>query len=241
MLIYSLKNFFSIYNDYKFYFVGTNNVNYDNYLIYLCKLNNIDKNIFFEGYKDDVNKYYNIFDFIILPSVSEGCSYNIIEAMSFGLPVITSDVGGNHELIKNDENGILYSYHGIKELEEKTLYIKNYNLHLSTIGYFINDDNFKEYYNITNKYDKIDVIIPLFVKCKNHNTLNSECIYCNNIINKTELFNINLKNISNSLKKMINYNQNKINEIKINNLKFIKENFNFKDYSKQILELLNIS
>lgn len=40
---------------------------------------------------------------------------------------------------------------------------------------------------------------------------------------------------------MINYNQNKINEIKINNIKFIKENFNFKDYSKQILELLNIS
>jgi hypothetical protein len=142
---------------------------------------------------------------------------------------------------KNDENGILYSYHGIKELEEKTLHIKNYNLHLSTLGYFINDDNFKDYYNITNNFDKIDVIVPLFVKCKNHNTLNSECIYCNTIINKTELFNINLKNISNSLNEMINYNQNKINEIKINNIKFIKDNFNFKDYSKQILELLNIS
>lgn len=124
MLIYSLKEFFSIYNDYKFYFVGTNNENYDNYLLYLCKLNNIDKNIFFEGYKDDVNKYYNIFDFIILPSVSEGCSYNIIEAMSFGLPVIASDVGGNHGLIKNDKNGILYSYHGIKELEEKHYILK---------------------------------------------------------------------------------------------------------------------
>ena len=241
MLIYSLKEFFIINNEYKFYFVGTNNLYYDNYLIYLCKINNIDKNIFFEGYQDDVNKYYNIFDFIVLPSVSEGCSYNIIEAMSFGLPVIASDVGGNHELITNNVNGILYSYDGIKELEKETIYIKNYNLHLSNIGYFINDDYLKNNFIIINNYEKIDVIIPFFVKCKNHNILNNECLYCNNIINKTELFNKNLKNISNSLKEIINYNQDKMDEIKINNINFIKDKFNFQDYSKQILELVNIS
>ena len=85
----------------------------------------------------------------------------------------------------------------------------------------------------------MEALIPFFVNCKNHDSINLECIYCNDIINKTKLFNQNLKNISDSLKKMIHYDQNKINEIKINNLNFIKNNFNYQCYTKQILELLS--
>ena len=119
-------------------------------------------------------------DFIILPSVSEGCSYNIIEGMSYGLPIVCSDVGGNHELIKNNINGIIYPYTNIKTFEEKTLFIVNYHQQLNDIGYFINNNDFLNNYNIINDYKNIEVIIPFSVKCKIKLHKNN-CKFCNNI------------------------------------------------------------
>ena len=72
MLIISLIEVFNKYPDYKCYLIGTYNQNYDNYLKYLCNLFNINNNIIFTGFKENVFEYYKIFDFIILPSVSEG-------------------------------------------------------------------------------------------------------------------------------------------------------------------------
>jgi glycosyltransferase involved in cell wall biosynthesis len=46
-------------------------------------------------------------DLMVLLSSYEGFSHLLLEAMSAGLPVLASDVGGNHELIENGETGIL--------------------------------------------------------------------------------------------------------------------------------------
>ena len=40
-------------------------------------------------------------------SSSEGIPVSIMEAMSFGIPCIASDVGGNQEIINHNVNGIL--------------------------------------------------------------------------------------------------------------------------------------
>jgi glycosyltransferase involved in cell wall biosynthesis len=50
---------------------------------------------------------YQYADIFILTSLSEGMPSVILEAMGCGLPIIASDVGGNNELIVNDENGYL--------------------------------------------------------------------------------------------------------------------------------------
>jgi glycosyltransferase involved in cell wall biosynthesis len=239
MFIYSLIEIYKKYPSYKCYLIGCGeSIYYDNYLIYLSKIFNLDNFLFFEGYQDNVSKYYEIFDFIVLPSVSEGCSYNIIEAMSLGIPVITSDVGGNHELIENEINGILYPYTGIKEFEEKTIYILNYNEQLLNIGYIINDENNKKKYKILNEFNKNNVLMPSLLSCNEHNYLNIECITCNELKNKNELFNKNKQNITNSIIKMIEYDETKINEIKNNNINFIRLNFNEYIYINQILELI---
>lgn len=52
-------------------------------------------------------KIYNLSDIFCLPSHSEGLANVVVEAMSCGLPVITTIVGGHSELITNDVNGIL--------------------------------------------------------------------------------------------------------------------------------------
>jgi glycosyltransferase involved in cell wall biosynthesis len=44
----------------------------------------------------------------VLTSESEGLSNSIMEYMACGLPVVCSDVGGNPELVRHDENGYLF-------------------------------------------------------------------------------------------------------------------------------------
>ncbi len=52
-----------------------------------------------------LNKVYNESDIFILPSINEGMSNTVLEAMSCGLPIITTGTGGTKELIKG--NGII--------------------------------------------------------------------------------------------------------------------------------------
>jgi hypothetical protein len=238
MLLFSLIDIFKIYPDYKCYLIGCSNEYYDNYLKKLCFTLNINKFIFFEGYQENTLKYYKMFDFIVLPSVSEGCSYNIIEAMSLGVPIIASDVGGNHELIENEKNGILYSYNDIKEYEQKNVFVTNYNEELSIIGYFINNNDNKNNYIINNSYDKNNVIVPYYISCKIHNKdYNNNCEYCFNIKTKSDIFDNNKNNIKKSIITMINYDNNKLNIVKENNYNFIKDYFNFYIYINQILDI----
>jgi len=51
------------------------------------------KNIQFTGHLEDVTDYYNTIDAFILTSKIEGTPISIIEAMAFGLPIFTTDVG----------------------------------------------------------------------------------------------------------------------------------------------------
>ena len=70
----------------------------------------LDKRIFFPGYVQPVGAWYQCSDAVVSSSRSEGLPFNIMEAMHLGLPIIASDVKGNSDLIRNDENGLLYPY-----------------------------------------------------------------------------------------------------------------------------------
>jgi colanic acid/amylovoran biosynthesis glycosyltransferase len=52
----------------------------------------------------------------LLPSLSEGISNAVLEAMCIGLPVVTTAVGGMSEVIINEKNGILIDSFSIDEI-----------------------------------------------------------------------------------------------------------------------------
>ena len=69
---------------------------------------------------DEVLKYMRAADVFVLNTGYEGLSHVIIEAMLAGLPVITTDVGGNPELVEHQKSGWLVR-HGDKEELKRTI------------------------------------------------------------------------------------------------------------------------
>jgi sugar transferase (PEP-CTERM/EpsH1 system associated) len=67
----------------------------------------IEGKIHYLGWRDDVSNILATLDIFVLPSLIEGFSYSILEAMASGLPVVATDVGGNSELIQNNGTGFL--------------------------------------------------------------------------------------------------------------------------------------
>jgi len=59
------------------------------------------------GNRDDVARIMRSFDLFVLPSLAEGISNTILEAMATGLPVLATAVGGNPELIQAGVTGTL--------------------------------------------------------------------------------------------------------------------------------------
>ena len=62
-------------------------------------------NVFFLGNISNAGAYCSIADLFMLPSNYEGLPMVILEAMSFGKPVVASNVGGISEIVIDDWNG----------------------------------------------------------------------------------------------------------------------------------------
>ena len=59
------------------------------------------------GERDDVPDLLAAADLFVLPSLSEGISIALLEAMAAGLPIVATRVGGNHEVVDDGVTGIL--------------------------------------------------------------------------------------------------------------------------------------
>lgn len=79
--------------------------------------------------RDEILTQANVF---ILPSYNEGLPVAILEAMGWGLPIITTPVGGIPELVISNQNGLLVPPGNIQQLTSAMeLLIGNEDLRLS--------------------------------------------------------------------------------------------------------------
>lgn len=67
----------------------------------------------------DKTELYKTSTLYCLPSYSEGLPTTVLEAMAFGLPVLTTPVGGLPDFFQNGKMGYLVSVENVEELTEK--------------------------------------------------------------------------------------------------------------------------
>lgn len=121
---------------------------------------NYDK-IFFKGLIHDVDSEYNNSKFVILLSYFEALPLSIIEALSFGIPCIVSNVGGNSELVIDCFNGVLLD-DSMEFSNEQKVFLVNC---ISDINFY-NQVRLNSLNHFKNNFE-FDLMIKSYKKCFN--------------------------------------------------------------------------
>lgn len=82
-----------------------------------------NKNIIFESWVNNLSDYYGSSDIFLLTSNYEGWGMTVVEASSYGLPVVMTDVGCAGEFVKNNYNGIICKVEDKKEIVKALTYL----------------------------------------------------------------------------------------------------------------------
>ena len=98
------------------------NVGKDNPLEVAKKLR-ITDNVVFTGERSDIPELLSVMDISVLSSLSEGFSNTILESMAAGKPVVATNVGGNPEVVSDNETGILVPPANSQMLAKAMLYL----------------------------------------------------------------------------------------------------------------------
>lgn len=67
----------------------------------------LSESVIFTGFQANPQAYLSLMDVFLLPSLSEGTSMTLLEAMSFSKPSIATAVGGTPEILQHEKTGLL--------------------------------------------------------------------------------------------------------------------------------------
>ncbi len=73
----------------------------------LVERKSMSERVIFLGARNDISDLLSCLDIFVLPSRGEGISNTILEAMACSLPVVATRVGGNPELVEENNTGLL--------------------------------------------------------------------------------------------------------------------------------------
>jgi len=91
--------------DVRFVLVGEGEMKDE--LIEMCALLELNKNVSFVSWRNDMHNVYPGLDLLVHTSRSDGTSLSLLEAMACGCPVVALAVGGVREIVENESTGLL--------------------------------------------------------------------------------------------------------------------------------------
>ena len=115
--IYAIPKVMKELPDTRFIMVGKGP--HKNPCMELSKQLNLDNNLRFIDYVDNIEEMYALSDVFVLTSYNDNFGLVVTEAMGCGKPVIVSDSGAPKEFVKN--NGLLFKYGDSDDLAKKIL------------------------------------------------------------------------------------------------------------------------
>ena len=120
----------------------------------LIKLLNIEKNVDFLPYQNNIMEFYKSIDVLVAPSVEDTFNLVILEAMANYRPCIVSNNAGASEIIQDGENGFVFEMKGKpdKNLADKMVEFLN----ISDKKQYICEKSLQtaKYYNWQRTFDK---------------------------------------------------------------------------------------
>lgn len=131
-----------IYIHIKLLLIGDYENELDHISVHSKKIMDSDKDIIYIKFQEDIRSFLAISNLFILPSYREGLPNVLIEAGSYGVPLVATNINGCNEIIQHGENGAL-----VNKKDEVSLY--------NEIEKFIVD---KKYYNHVKKNVRKSII-----------------------------------------------------------------------------------
>jgi glycosyltransferase involved in cell wall biosynthesis len=94
----------------------------------------LEKCFVFMGSKANLNEIFFQYDYMLQPTHMECFSLSILESLAANVPVITTDVGGNTEVITHEKNGYIFEAKDIKALSKilEDIYFGNKKISVNT-------------------------------------------------------------------------------------------------------------
>lgn len=115
------------------------------------QISNVEDMGFLKG--DKLKKVIEEALFAVYPSEwYENCPFSVMEAISYGTPVIATDIGGLPELVEDGKTGMLFEYGNVEELKSRIECLYNNRELLAKYTYNCKNNNFE---TLESYYDKI--------------------------------------------------------------------------------------
>lgn len=103
-------------------------------LMEFVKKNHLESQVIFTGYRSDIDDILAASDLFVFPSLREGLSVAVMEAMRAGLPVVANKIRGNVDLIEEGKGGMLLENGTITEYREAILRLREAPSQLHDMG-----------------------------------------------------------------------------------------------------------
>lgn len=141
--------------------------------------------VIFVGLQDDIRPFYRDADVTLICSLREGLSLTAYESCAMMTPVITADVGGQHELIDNSIGVVLPLLQKEQDIEKKKYSQEEIMQYVNSILYILDNANHEKYAHMCElSRKKIEQYFGLDTMIKNMEKAIDDCFSAERIVRR---------------------------------------------------------
>ncbi|KPJ69432.1 MAG: hypothetical protein AMJ45_00345 [Syntrophobacter sp. DG_60] len=115
-LLKAVADILKIYPNTKFFLIGSGKE--EEKLKNFVVNNSLEQNVYFLGNRSDIPELLSLTDVFVMPSIAEGLSIAMLEAMASGRAIVSANTNGTRKLITHGVTGLLFPKGNIVQLKD---------------------------------------------------------------------------------------------------------------------------